>query len=382
MSTILDYVMWRGDLPFSVAAFNEVDALILCQIGYLDFGGLISENFSDAVTLKTLAEKLKNDAAFERRVDLGAMINKLSSELFFAAAKSKRFSEIKACGYINHIDTKNVEQFAALTYLLDDENAVVVFRGTDDTIVGWYEDFNLGVLETVPAQADALLYLTEAFNSLSGKISVAGHSKGGNLSIYSSAFLEEKFRDRLVAVYNNDGPGFREDMIASPEFQNLIPKIRSFYPQFSIVGMLFSHAGDATAVESEESGIMQHDPFSWHVLPRTFVALEKLDTGSVIFHKTFNSWFSGLDEHKRKQFVDTLFMLVQATDARTNSEFEKNLLHNYAKIIHALINLDNETRSEVWKTLTLLFEAANKNLPDMSELFADTWKSHKVKLNC
>lgn len=366
---------WRGDLSFSDAPFNEVDALILCQIAYLDFGGLISSDFSHPVTLSELAKKLKADKEFKKRVDLGALINKLSSELFFEAASSARFSGIKASGYVNRIDTEQVKQFAAVTYTLEKKETLVVFRGTDDTIVGWYEDFNLGVLKTVPAQKDALLYLNSVFEFFSGNINVAGHSKGGNLSIYASAFLQKKFRKRLCAVYNNDGPGFLEDTISLPEFQEVIPKVHSYYPQFSIVGMLFSHAGKYTVVESEESGIMQHDPFSWHVAPRTFVALGGFDSASVVFHETFNTWFCDLDETRRKQFVDTLFLLIQATDARTNSELEKNLFASYAKIIHALVNLDSETRSEVWETMTLLFRIANRKLPGLGELMEEKFEA-------
>lgn len=378
MSNILDYVSWRGDLPFSYTPFNEIDALILCQIAYINFDGLISENFSEKIMMSQLAKKFRETPDYEKRTDMGALINKLSTELFFSAAESARFGDVQMSGFVNVIDTERVEQFAAVTFTLEKNHSLVVFRGTDDTIVGWNEDFNLGVLETVPAQKDALDYLTKAISSVDGDLRVAGHSKGGNLSIYSSANIEEKDRKRIIAIYNNDGPGFSDATIASPEFQAVIPKVQSFYPQFSIVGMLFSHAGEYKVVKSDETGIMQHDPFSWHLNAKHFDTLESLDSGSIMFHNTFNSWFGQLDEAHRKQFVDTLFLIIQATDARTNSEIEKNAFESSAKIIHALLKLDNDTRTEIWKTVELLFNAANKNLPDLGDLISHHQKTKIV----
>lgn len=374
MANILDYVAWRGDLDFSCVAFNEIDALILCQIAYVNFDGLISESFSDCITLENLSEKFRNASDYEKRADMGSLINKLTIDLFFSAANSERFGKIKMCGYVSNIDTERIEQFAAVTFSLDDKNWLVAFRGTDDTIVGWNEDFNLGVLDTVPAQQDAVSYLTNVLNSVSGEVSVAGHSKGGNLSIYSCVNIKKELKNRIKMIYNNDGPGFSDSAIATPEFQEVIPKVHSFYPQFSIIGMLFSHAGEYKVVESDETGIMQHDPFSWHLNAKHFDTLESLRSGSIMFHNTFNTWFGQLDENRRKQFVDTLFLIIQSTDARTNSEIEKNIFESSAKIIHALLKLDNDTRAEIWKTVGLLFKAANKNLPDLGDLI-----SRKVK---
>ena len=44
MPNILDYLTWRGDVPFSVSPPNEVDNYIHCKIGTLDFTGIVPEN--------------------------------------------------------------------------------------------------------------------------------------------------------------------------------------------------------------------------------------------------------------------------------------------------------------------------------------------------
>ncbi|MBQ9630566.1 MAG: DUF2974 domain-containing protein, partial [Treponema sp.] len=167
----------------------------------------------------------------------------------------------------------------------------------------------------------------------------------------------------ITEVYNNDGPGFREETLALPSFQSIVPRVHSFYPQFSIVGMLFSQAGAYTVVESEQAGIMQHDPFSWHISRNTFISLPGFDEASSFFHVTFNTWFSELNEKERAKFVETLFKLLQATNARTNSELEKNWLKSSTKIVAALTKLDESSRANMIKTLQLLFQIAHMNLP-------------------
>ncbi|MBQ9238102.1 MAG: DUF2974 domain-containing protein [Treponema sp.] len=368
MATILDYIAWRGDVRLAVSPFNDVDALILSQISYLNFDGLLAADFSKKVKLSELAEQFRSAADFQARSDMGALINSLSVELLFAAGASRRFGAMKVCGYVNRISTAEVKQFAALTFDTGDRHKFIAFRGTDDTIVGWNEDFNLGFMKEVPSQHDALEYVNTACALLSGEIRIGGHSKGGNLAVYAGAYIKKRYRRRLKCIYNNDGPGFLEDTIRLPEFQNLAPKVHSFYPQFSIVGMLFSHIGGYAVVESEQSGIMQHDPFSWHVERSSFVTLDGFDKGSIVFQKTFNAWFGALNGADRELFVSTLFTIIQATDARTNSELEKNWLANSRKIVKALIALPSETRGEVLKIIQLLFHAAKKNVPQLMGL--------------
>ena len=328
MANIIDYIAWRGDLPFSVVPFNDIDSLILCQISYLDFGGIVSESFKKCVRLKDAAERFRSAKDFSRRRKVGVMINSQTVELLFAAASSKRFGDVKACGYTTRFDLQKEEQFSALTFLTGDKYAFVVFRGTDDTIIGWKEDFNMGVLETVPSQIDALFYLTEAMKSIRGRFRTGGHSKGGNLSIYAAANIDPKFKKRISCVYNNDGPGFREE----------------------------------TVVESEQSGIMQHDPFSWHLTKDGFVSLSGFDPASKWFHDTFNAWFLELPDAERSRFVTTLFKVLEATDAKTNSELEKNWWQNSAKIVGAFAKLDGPSRDNIIKTVQLLFQIGHRHL--------------------
>lgn len=364
---LIDYVLWRGDLPFKKSPFCAVDALVLCQLSYLNFDRLVSSDFKRRVRITELWNLFKSSADFGERSDLGAFISEKTVELLHLAAESERFGKIQACGYVSKIDRASEEQFSALCFFDGASSAFnkepfVAFRGTDDTIVGWKEDFNLATEDFVPAQRDALEYLNSVAEKTRGKILVGGHSKGGNLAVYSSAFCQNKFKKRIAQVYNFDGPGFRRELISDSRMQEIIPAIHSYYPKFSIVGMLFRHAGSYSVVESDETGVMQHDPFSWHLKARGFETLSDLDKASELFYKTFNEWLEGVSAEKRSLIVETLFKILQAGGATTNSELEKNWLKNSVAILKAMHNLDKETRDEIGLLLQHLFELGAKNL--------------------
>lgn len=363
MANISDYIDWRGDVSFNAAPFNRIDALILCQITYLNFTGLLPDSdFSVSLTLKELADKFKALKDYKKRADVGVLINKNTASFFLKAAESVRFRDVKITGFCSKIDLSIEEQFAAATYLLPDSTCYICYRGTDDSIVGWKEDFNLAIEEEVPAQKDAVEYLEKAGENISGKIRIGGHSKGGNLAIYASAYCSKKVRDRILKIYNNDGPGFYEERIHSEEFKAIEERINSYYPQFSIVGMLFYHSGIQNFVESDEQGVMQHDPFSWHLKGVDFVRLPKNDYASRFFHQTFNEWIVKLSPTEREVFVDTVFGILESTDARTNSEIEANLAKNSVKIIKAINKLDPEMKKMCEKTIREFFLAGHSQL--------------------
>ena len=363
---LLDYVNWRGDLSFSNAAFCDVDALVLCQLSYLNFDGLIPEDFSKKISLAELWKAFKASADYEKRCDMGALISEKSVRLLELCAASERFGNIRACSYVSKIDLENEEQFSAVTFFDGPSNAnpFVAFRGTDDTIVGWKEDFNLAIEETVPAQRDALAYLEAAAKKTRKKIWVGGHSKGGNLAVYSAAFVQPKTQKRISRVFNFDGPGFRKEIIEDARLKEILPLLHSYYPKLSIVGMLFRRAGKYTVVDSGAQGVMQHDPFSWFVAPRGFTALDGFDKASEIFYKTFNEWLEGVSKEKRSLAVETLFNVITAGGAKTNSELGKDWFKQSAAIVKAASELDKETRDEIIKLIQHLFDVAARNLTE------------------
>ena len=191
MADILEYITWRGDLDFELVPLNEVDALILCQLSYLDFGGSVGDGFSAGVTVREAADRFFAAEDSSRRSDVGALINFKTVELLKAAGKSVRFGSLLMCGYGAQTDEVEELQFAAVTFVCGKLRrprwSFVAYRGTDDTIVGWKEDFNLGYKDTVPAQRSAAAYLAGAARNLKGALYAGGHSKGGNLALFAAA---------------------------------------------------------------------------------------------------------------------------------------------------------------------------------------------------
>ena len=268
MANILDYLDWRGDLTLAERGFNEVDNLLMAELCFLDFSGIVPADFSAPAPLP---EAMRAYDRLRPQETMGVLVPEQIPELGRKMAASRRFSDLTLCGYVSRIDEETQTQFSALTLLLPDKTAYIAFRGTDDTIVGWKEDFNLAFLPVVPAQRMAAAYLRAAAQALpSQPLRVGGHSKGGNLAVYSAVFCGESVQNQLMRVYNNDGPGFRTSLLGLPEHKNVADKITTILPESSVVGMLLEHEERYEVVRSTQSGLWQHDGFSWQVRGEQF----------------------------------------------------------------------------------------------------------------
>ena len=233
-------------------------------------------------------------------------------------AASRRFSDLTLCAYVSRTDEETQTQFSALTALLPDKTAYIAFRGTDDTIVGWKEDFNLAFLPVVPAQRMAAEYLAAAAAALpSHPLRVGGHSKGGNLAVYSAVFCGEAVQNQLMRVYNNDGPGFRTSLLGLPEHRRVADKITTILPESSVVGMLLEHEERYEVVRSTQSGLWQHDGFSWQVRGEKFEHLPDLTEGGKLVDETIRTFILSLSPEQRVAFTDALFDILTCTDAAT-----------------------------------------------------------------
>ena len=234
MADIMDYLDWRGDVPFSVSPVNEVDEFILCKIGTPDLSGMVPEDGA-YVTVGQAVEAYK---AAGGDLKLGIVASEFTVPVFFRLPETERFRDLQLSGYRLKISETRTEQFSALTVRLPDGRHYVTFRGTDDTLVGWKENFQLTGMDAVPAQADALEYLQWAAETYPGELVVGGHSKGANLSVYAASLAPEEIQDRITLVCNYDGPGFMEDFLDNPGYRRILPKIRTLMPENATVGTL------------------------------------------------------------------------------------------------------------------------------------------------
>lgn len=358
MANVFDYLLWRGDITLAQSPFNDVDSLILSVLSYVPFEGIVSPLFDrKGVTIAAAHSEFaaRDQASLPIRADEDV-------RLLAALASSARFSGMHLSGYTSKLSEARQEQFAALTIQTGDGFAYVSFRGTDRSLVGWKEDFNMSFMTPVPAQRDAVAYLESAACHVRGPFRVGGHSKGGNLAVYASAFCDRRIQKRIVGVYNNDGPGFDESVISTQGFQDIKERLSAFVPQSSIIGMLLEHTERYVIVHSSQKGIMQHDPYSWSILGRGFVVMDTVSNSSLFIDKTLKQWIKSMEPSQRAQFINALYEILSATDIKDIATLPTNWFKRAWSAGEALRSIDDDTRKALLETLRLLFHAARTNL--------------------
>lgn len=352
MTNVLDYLKWRGDLAFTQDVPNAVDALIFSALAYIRYGGEAEANPLEPVTLRKATEDFFKLENYETRVRA-----KYDLELLRLAAESTRFGLTKICGYRDLYIPEEETQFAAMTFLLDDGTAFLAFRGTDETLVGWKEDFNMSFRETIPSQLLAQRYIEDFAEQCSIPMRICGHSKGGNLAVFGAARSPREVRDRILEVFNNDGPGFTEFLMGDEGYGEIVPRIRTYVPQSSVIGMLLEHEEPYTIIKSNQVSILQHEIYSWEVVGKNFIPMEEITADSRFLNLTIKNWASQMTVQERNQVVDTLFTLLNSGDVKTASDiFHPGNLRKYFRAVSS----DDTVRQILSGELKNLLAAAKK----------------------
>ncbi|MGV8049416.1 MAG: DUF2974 domain-containing protein [Anaerolineaceae bacterium] len=360
MHNIQDYLDWRGDLTFANDPFNEVDNLVFSVFSYLDFEGVVpNENETGFIFLAEAATHLAKKLDTQTATVTRSFFSQIPL-LFEKAAKSNRYGGIRLSHYINQIELEQVEQFSAVVFSITDRQHFVAFSGTDDTLAGWKEDLEMSFLDEVPAQKSAATYLEKIMADLPGEYYLGGHSKGGNLAVYAASFAGENRQDRILGIYNNDGPGFQSKTIQSKGYQNIIAKITTYLPKSSVVGMLLEHFGEYKVVHSDEAGVMQHNAFSWEVQGNHFVYAEGLSKSSLTINTTIRAWLNQISMEERAEFVHALFDVLQATGAETVSDLSQEKLASAKTMIQTYRNLEPTTQSNLRKVIEIFFSESQR----------------------
>ena len=350
-TTVADYLTWRGDIPFSVDPFNEVDNLVLCIISYINFRRfpeLLTRNPREAVSLRDICQKLTQE-------DEQLGLSQLSYiPVAQQAAQTERFAGTRMFAFEDRSDQET--QFAAVTFLLPDKSVFVAFRGTDTSLVGWKEDFNMSYLESVPAQVRAAEYTAEIMRLCRfHKVRIGGHSKGGNLAAWAGLHLPHKNYGRLLAVYNNDGPGFNRSMTERPEYVLLRDKMHTFIPESSIVGVLLEHCEDYAVIASTAKSIMQHEALSWCTERNRFIHLEERSTMGRRSDDVLRDWIGSMTPQERKDFTDAFFeILSMGGKARTLDDVQEMGLSGAVALVKEYAGADEKTRRILVETFKRL----------------------------
>ena len=372
MSNILDYLDWRGDLTMAQAPFNEVDNLILTELAYLKLQGVVPPvGTGERILLREAARQFFALAEREpERRKMGVLLPEGILTLLKQAAESRRFGEMGLSCYAEHLDTRMVEQFAALSFEVDRSTVYLAFRGTDDTIAGWKEDFLMACQPVVPAQRHAQRYVRVVAKQYPRrKLMLGGHSKGGNLATYAGIFAPQAIQRRICAIWSNDGPGFQETLLEREEHRRVAGRIHTTVPKSSVVGMLLEHEEDYQVVDSDQKGLLQHDGLSWQVKGDHFIHLREVTRQSRLGDRALRQWLYALPVEQRGRLVDALFEVLTASGAETLTELQADRLKTAVSMVRSLADLDSETREGLGRLLTLLLRSGAQVL--MEELHAE-----------
>ena len=361
MANMMDYLDWRGDLSFRESGFNEVDNLILANVSYIELEGIVpGVGQKSAVTVREAANAYFMQHT-EEEVENGTSFIHLMPFLLKKMGESRRYGDAILSNYVNVIDLNKQQQFSAMHITLDDKTTYVSFAGTDDTLVGWQEDFNLS-FQVVPSQIAAVDYVEKTTRGFTRKYRFGGHSKGGNLAIYAAAKCSKWVKRRILAIYNNDGPGFTEEMMKDPQYHETIEKVHYFVPEATIIGVLLEHQGKYKIVGSSQKGIMQHDALSWEVLGTHFAERHERTVESVMFEDTFKEWLRGLDDERKKIFIAELFDSIRATGAENLSEIGGSGLKGGIALLKSLSKMGDENKAVINKLLSTFTNEYNKKV--------------------
>ena len=351
MGNIMDYISWRGDLSFEQSQFNEVDNLILACFSYVNLDGISAVTKQKGIGLKKLTKEfMKLHTMKELEADKSFI--RLAPFMMMEMAKSVRFGKCVVRNYVNDIVTEAEQQFAAMEIVLEDGTSYVSFRGTDDTIIGWKEDFNLST-GVVPAQKRAIEYLQKISEHTDGMLRVGGHSKGGNLAIYGSVMCKSA-HEKILEIYSNDGPGFSREFQELPETKEMMPKIIRIIPEYSIIGTLLEHEKEPVIVASSSKGLLQHDGFSWEVQGPAPVRRDSLNKTALRFIEILHKWIDGMDMEQKRLLIEDLFATLQASGYENLSEVQSGGLKSLAAMVKRVEKFAPESRGMMQELLTAI----------------------------
>ena len=376
--TVFDYIHWRGDLSFAQDPFNEVDSVVLSMICFLDFETIVPASGEHGyVTLIDAMAKLPRKYEGEHR--LGAILPEDILNMAHAAAEAPRYRDTKLFAFENTIDEEKEMQFAALTFRLSDDTLFVAYRGTDDTIVGWKEDFNMTFMNCIPAQERAAAYLNQIAGQHTGLIRTGGHSKGGNLAIWAAVHSNAAVRSRILRAYSNDGPGFTREMLESDAYLSIRDRCITFVPQSSLVGMLMEHDENYQIIYSAKNGLMQHDPYSWAVDRNHYEYLDSRSAFGEHSDAAIRMWLDSMTYEERRALIDDLFEVLESTGAKTLTELSqtKGIIKSVRK---TLAEYEKPRRKRISRLLARFVAAQVETVAPEIELMEKLEKLEKIDL--
>ena len=402
MKNMLDYIKEFGHVSFEERAFSEIDALVLTELEYLPLEKVVpsDENGENFVTVKEIAEYMQEHKQ-ELFDENPMMITQERHEVSQVIADAPRFQSLKFFGVVSEWDKDTTKQFAAVTVEVEPSVRLVVFRGTDETLIGWKEDFLMTYSPLVAAQTDAKEYLAKQASLFDGDLMVSGHSKGGNLAIYAAATQEEDVQLRIVDIFCFDSPGLYRSVLETKGYQNIVPLAMRYIPQDSLVGLMLESEVPYVIVKSNATGAMQHSAMTWEIEDGQFIKMEKLTKNSQLNDQTLKKWTESVSDEELELFWNVFFELLFSVGIDTVNDLYGQFMHYVQEFLKAAGNMDEEkrelltrialllvsTRFEVWKdsldmSELVQFELPEVKLPTWDELMTTlSWKKNGFEVH-
>ena len=402
MKNMLDYIKEFGHVSFEERAFSEIDALVLTELEYLPLEKVVpsDENGEDFVTVKEIAEYMQEHKQ-ELFDENPMMITQERHEVSQVIADAPRFQSLKFFGVVSEWDKDTTKQFAAVTVEVEPSVRLVVFRGTDETLIGWKEDFLMTYSPLVAAQTDAKEYLAKQASLCDGDLMISGHSKGGNLAIYAAATQEEDVQLRIVDIFCFDSPGLYRSVLETKGYQNIVPLAMRYIPQDSLVGLMLESEVPYVIVKSNATGAMQHSAMTWEIEDGQFIKMEKLTKNSQLNDQTFKKWTESVSDEELELFWNVFFELLFSVGIDTVNDLYGQFMHYVQEFLKAAGNMDEEkrelltrialllvsTRFEVWKdsldmSEMVPFELPEVKVPTWDELMTTlSWKKNGFEVH-
>lgn len=351
MGTIDKYLEEYGKYTFLEKELNEVDAVILSLISYIDFSSIVPGIGEGKILLKDASQIFFNKYT-KKEIDENIISVRNAIYLLKKLSNTNRYQNLLLYNYVYEVTFDM--QFGALCIKLPDKSIFISYEGTDNYISGWKEDFMLSYMFPTNAQVEAVNYINEVIGLFSHKVYVGGHSKGGNLALIASMYCKMIARHKIKKVYNIDGPGLRKREFESREYKRILPKLVTYVPKSCLIGMLLRHSDNYIVVDSKNKNIMQHDATSWIVDKDQFKRTQISDFSKKV-EKGIISWLDRLDDKKREKFVTSLFSILKKAEVHDLNEFRKTKFDSVIKILKETKNLDKETRSMMLNCLKDLY---------------------------
>lgn len=324
---IIDFVKINGHKTFDELAFNEVDGLILAQLSYLNYNNICT-SFEDVIGSVSLN-------AYETSILLSEnnfMNEKDNKRLIREVLSCKRYYGVKFGHYVNDHNLEQEKQFGAITFIF--ENFICVsFMGTDETILGWKEDFNMSYLKCIPSQIEGVDYINKIYSIYNKSLYITGHSKGGNIAGYAACNCNDEVKNRIIKTYCYDAPGFNKDFVSSNLYLQMLAKIETYLPESSFIGLIMYADNNYKIVASNKMFMFQHNPYNWLVDSTSFIFKDKLSKKSLAFSESNRSWVESFSEEEKKLFFDTLFGLLEYNESRSILELKNNFKDEASRII-------------------------------------------------